>query len=472
MQLMNIRYKCVKDFGIDDFVKLILDWTKSTTDLRYKMNIEETEFNGFSVYKDGEKELSIVEYREVKTIAALHKDKDIFGTEFVLSTVFKPEKHEIFIRMTNSISTEDGKFMVNFRKPDLIDELVDDGILDMDYDIEMLYDYHDVSKGNTKEFLSILNRKAKFTLPVIYIALGPCNVCALKPGDLASKYAGMAHVFCQDHRDCFEELINGADRYVPKNGEVAIYYPNDNPGENHFSFNKYYKKGMENAISKAIHFYYHNQNFGHMTTYEEIASKAVSIRNSDLKQENNKVYEENVRVSKENKEIIDTFDYDLRKSDEEMDKIRKRMSELEIENEILRNRLDSAESIPLLYYGAEKELYPGEIKELLIDILSGVTFPGGSRREHVVNNLLNANVIKPTIKDRHAKVKAAFNGYREMTTDVRSSLEELGFDITSDGKHHKLTYHGDSRYQISISKTSSDYRSGMNAVSLITKNMM
>lgn len=472
MQLMNIRYKCVEDFGVDDFVKLILNWTKNTTDLRYKMNIEETEFSGYSVYKDGEKELSIVEHKEVKTIAALHKDKDLYGTEFVLSTVFKPEEHEIFIRMTNSKSTEGGKFMVNFRKPDLIDELVDEGILDMDYDVEMLYDYHNVSKGNTEEFLSILNRKAKFTLPVIYIALGPCNVYAVDPEELASNYAGMAHVFCQDHRDCFDELINGTTSYVPKNGEVAIYYPKDNPKEVHLNFNKYYKKGMDNAISKAIHFYYHNQNFGQMTTYDEIAAKAISIRNSNLKLENNEVYEENARVHKENKEIIDTFDQDLRKSDEEMEKIKRRMRELEKENEILRKRLNSSDSSPLLYYGQEKELYVGEIKEILIDVLSNISFASGSRRQHIIDDLLKTNAIKSTLKDRYAKVKSAFNDYREMDSTTRAELEELGFVITSDGKHHKLTYHNDSRYQFSIPKTSSDYRSGLNAISYIIKNMM
>lgn len=469
---MNIRYKCAEGFSKDEFVKTVVNWTKTTDDLRYRMKNNEADFNGYSVYRDGERELSIVEYEEEKAIAAIHKDKDLNGIDYVLSTVFKPESNEIFIRMTNSTSTEAGRFMTNFRKPDLIDELVDDEILDMDYDIEMLYDYHDVSKGNTDEFLSVLNRKVKFTLPVIYIALGPCNVYAVDPEDLASKYAGMAHVFCQDHKDCFEDLIQGTDRYVPKNGEVAIYYPKDNPGENHFSFNKFYKKGMENAISKAIHFYYHNQNFGHMTTYEEIAAKAVSIRNSDLRQENNKVYEENARVNKENREIVDTFDYDLKKSEEEMEKIKRRMRELEVENEILRKRVETSDNAPLLYYGYEKELYPGEIKELLIDILSNLTFPSGSRREHVVTGLLNANVIKPAIKDRHAKIKSVFNDYRELTAETRNKLEELGFGITSDGKHHKLVYYGDCRYQISLSKTSSDYRSGMNAVSYITKNMM
>ena len=71
-----------------------------------------------------------------------------------------------------------------------------------------------------------------------------------------------------------------------------------------------------------------------------------------------------------------------------------------------------------------------------------------------------------------AELKAAFNDYRDLNTDLRNELEELGFEISSEGKHHKLTYYGDSRYQTTLAKTSSDYRSGMNAVSVIIKNMM
>ena len=156
MQLMNIRYKTVNDFYMEDFPIVIIDWIKNTEDLRYRMDIVEEEFNGYSVYKDGDKELTIVEYKETNTIAALHKDKDLYGTEFILSIVFKPVSHELFIRMTNSKSTEEGKYMSKFRKPDIIDELVDLKILDMDYDIEMLYEPHTVAEGKTNEFLSVL----------------------------------------------------------------------------------------------------------------------------------------------------------------------------------------------------------------------------------------------------------------------------------------------------------------------------
>ena len=473
MQLMNIRYKTVQDFYLEEFPGVIIDWVKNTEDLRYRMDFDEVEFNGYSVYRAGEKELTIVEYKETNTIAALHRDRDLYGTEFLLSVVFKPDNHELFIRMTNSKSTEDGKFVSKFRKPDIIDELVYFGILEMDYDIKMLYNKpHYVKEGCTSEFLSILNRSAKFTLPVIYVALGPCNCYALNPEELAEKYSGMAHVFVQDDKECFSELIGGTKGYVPKNGEVAIYYPSVNLKEAHFEFNKYDEESMKRAISKAICFFYHHQNFGPNTTFEDIASTAVSIRNSNLKKENMEVYEENKRVVKENREIINTFDYDLKKSDEEMEKIRKRMKELEVENEILKRRIKSIDSVPLLYYGEEKELYAGEIKELLIDILSNVTLNEGSRRKDIISDLLKANVIKPTIKDRHNKLKAAFNDYRDLNTDLRTELEELGFEISSEGKHHKLTYYGDSRYQTTLAKTSSDYRSGMNAVSNIIKNMM
>ena len=47
MQLMNIRYKTVNDFYMEDFPIVIIDWIKNTEDLRYRMDIVEEEFNGY-----------------------------------------------------------------------------------------------------------------------------------------------------------------------------------------------------------------------------------------------------------------------------------------------------------------------------------------------------------------------------------------------------------------------------------------
>ena len=49
-----------------------------------------------------------------------------------------------------------------------------------------------------------------------------------------------------------------------------------------------------------------------------------------------------------------------------------------------------------------------------------------------------------------------------------SVSSRLGFDISSDGKHHKLTFRGDPRYTFSMPKSSSDHRAGKNLVGKIS----
>jgi ribonuclease BN (tRNA processing enzyme) len=65
-----------------------------------------------------------------------------------------------------------------------------------------------------------------------------------------------------------------------------------------------------------------------------------------------------------------------------------------------------------------------------------------------------------------------FKEYKTLTTSVRQQLQELGFEITEDGKHYRLTYYGDDRYKTTFSKTASDWREGKNMASTILKSMM
>ena len=44
----------------------------------------------------------------------------------------------------------------------------------------------------------------------------------------------------------------------------------------------------------------------------------------------------------------------------------------------------------------------------------------------------------------------------------KRQLIDLGFEITEDGKHYKVTYYGDDRYHTVFAKTPSDGRSGKN----------
>ena len=49
---------------------------------------------------------------------------------------------------------------------------------------------------------------------------------------------------------------------------------------------------------------------------------------------------------------------------------------------------------------------------------------------------------------------------------------DMGFTITEDGKHYKLTYKNDPRYMITIAKTPSDTRAGSNNAARINREML
>ena len=70
------------------------------------------------------------------------------------------------------------------------------------------------------------------------------------------------------------------------------------------------------------------------------------------------------------------------------------------------------------------------------------------------------------------EMTVALKGYRSLGGSLRGILESMRFVITDDGKHYKWTYFGDHRYSVTIAKTSSDNRAGMNMASLIDNLML
>ena len=61
--------------------------------------------------------------------------------------------------------------------------------------------------------------------------------------------------------------------------------------------------------------------------------------------------------------------------------------------------------------------------------------------------------------------------YSGLNKKLNQELKQLGFTITEDGKHYKLTYFDDNRYTITMAKTPSDGRAGKNNVSEINKKL-
>ena len=96
----------------------------------------------------------------------------------------------------------------------------------------------------------------------------------------------------------------------------------------------------------------------------------------------------------------------------------------------------------------------------------------GCKPWDVLNDILENNDYQNIRDERENMVKTMFKDYKTLSSTMRQQLLEMGFEVTEEGKHYRLTYFGDGRYKTTIAKTGSDWREGKNIAAVILKNMM
>lgn len=136
---------------------------------------------------------------------------------------------------------------------------------------------------------------------------------------------------------------------------------------------------------------------------------------------------------------------------------------------------DMPEGEFILLRGEEKDLYPHEVRDLVLDMLADYKklCAPNSRREHVIQDLLEANHFKNSIRKRREELKNKIRTYRKMDSSFESYLRSIGFHVTGKGKHYKWTYFDDPRYVITAGKTISDgWCAGLNIYSVIERLML
>ena len=172
--------------------------------------------------------------------------------------------------------------------------------------------------------------------------------------------------------------------------------------------------------------------------------------------------------------ILDSFEEDMLKLQEQVEQLSRANDALTSENYGLRSKINYDDRVPVVFFGDEEEFYSGEIKEMILDALeeSLKAATPKTRRYDVLNDILENNASEKIHEERETIIKNLFKNYKTLSGIMRQELKDIGFEITDDGKHYRLTYYGDDRYKTTIAKTGSDWREGKNIAATILKNMM
>lgn len=174
---------------------------------------------------------------------------------------------------------------------------------------------------------------------------------------------------------------------------------------------------------------------------------------------------------------LDAF---VREFDAENTALRHQNSALEKELAKLRTDVQNLNAVAVLGVKEAKkpvavqDYFPGEsaqfLKEAISQTLNGHVLEG-SRRAIVLQEFYERMEGTPELDERRKKLKDILSSSDDLDAKAFKTLQELGFSITSEGKHHKLTYFGDQRLIFTMAKTSSDWRAGKNLASDIARKV-
>ena len=460
----------------EDFIKLVLEWNAGS---RYEENIVKgIEWCGERTVRYGDSKLwlEFVEYAEREILAVRHEKITADGVVWDSDFVMNFGTHRLTIQLDRTYSEEALVMGAYFSTPHFITLLIEKGFLAKDRDLPVLRTPIAVTDVDLEMCKRAFTEDNGYRLPVVFVSRTAEDKFPLSITWLASRLKGAAHVLVEESAESCAEIRKFFKMGNEPFGAVRIYYPLGTVRHKKFRFRS--ATGNEDVrLEKVIR---HVIQYGIAQRVERFCTwNGVNgaVLNNQLDHQiavRKNAETEKLRAEAEKDEVYETFSEDLQALQERVTELMKANEALQYENQGLRAKYASSDAVPLLYFGDEEEFYEGEIRDMVLGVLDEAlaATEKATRKGNILEDVLENNVYQHLSDERKQKVKALFKGYKSLTGAMRQELMALGFEITEAGKHYKLTYGGDARYMVTMAKTPSDNRSGINNAALISKKML
>lgn len=475
MLLFSTILDTTERLTVDEFIRLVIAWNQDSV---YANNvIPDIDWQGAHQARYGAEGrwLQFIEDESEGIIAARYEKTDENGVIWDSDYVFNSRTMKMAIRLDRSYTDESLLARPDFSTPHFITYLIEGGYLAEDGELPILRTPSTLSDDDLYWLAEVILGNKRYRLPIVYVSRTYDNELPVDTARMASRLKGVAHVFVEESVFQNKPLRERCDSQNEYHGAIGIYFPNPNIPHRKYLYraNGGFDEVLMEKVIRTVISYSNAQQVDTLYSWQGVRN---AILNNHLKHQQEKHSNTERALKAEQAELFDDYVSEVADLELQLEELQAQIIELtnaneslRYENQGLRHKMDSFDAIPLLYMGSEYDLYPGEIKDLLLTILADAqkNFVKDSRRLHVVTDLLTHNQSTGTTKDNALAVKALFKNYNGMTAKLRQSLQAMGFDITEEGKHYKLTFCGDHRYQVIIAKTPSDNRAGKNDAAFI-----
>lgn len=476
----------------DAFIRLVLEWNQGNP---YSENIiPGIQWHGERNIKYGDAGLSleIREYRKERIVAVRYEKRTDDGVIWDTDYVMNFRQMKMSICLDRSYTSDALDIDANFSTPYFIKLLIDRGYLKDDQKLEVQYKPIPINAENVDLLSDVINGKSNYRLPIVYVSKTYYDEDPVNAPLLAHRLKGVAHVMLQEgtvDNPTIQEKCDSKNEYY---GAIGVYYPTQGIGHRRFMYRS--SEGFdeilfEKVIRCVIH-YCSSHKTDTLFTWQGVNSELLKESLANQQEQRHAAEEARKSAEAEVAKILEKLDEEesrirkqaiddatadayalLDKFDEDMKALRERVEALTNENEALRyenhglrTKLTAKDNVPVLYMGDEADFYPGEVKDLILEALSEAlkSIQEGTRRADVVSDIIENNEYQKLSITKAEEIKRLLKNYDGMSSKTRQALKDLGFEITEEGKHYKVTYFGDGRYQSAFSKTPSDVRTGKN----------
>lgn len=308
----------------------------------------------------------------------------------------------------------------------------------------------------------IICAKAGSVMPVVYVSRHGDGSLSVDPIQLAQWVSAMAHVVVEPSRSFSTELSREVYGENPYGGAVAIFWP-DGIGRWLYLPERWDSAGaLQSAIARKVRSSLLFQKVQRECTWAFLLDIIARQKFEEL------------RSSGAGKvdDYIAHFDREMAENREQIQRLESELNRVKFSKWTTEER-EVGGGITIDLATTERDLYQGEHLSVVLEALGRASESAeeNSRRRHVLDTLIAANKHEGEREIILAKLKEVLSQYESMNPSVRKELESLGFEVREDGKHYKLTFRNDERFPFVLSKTSSDWRAGKNAVADLRKKI-
>jgi hypothetical protein len=449
------------DKNILDILKIGKKWIAGSPYSKLKSIIEASTDDQSDIDLPSEKETLLV-----RTINKLSKNEELLGIEYFVidnndlewTTHIVANKSLKSFWVSIEISCESNipaRLLPRPKRPYILNYLLEIASGGKDGPFEPNGEPINLNDSDIDIAAGLINGNFNLSMPVVYISARESGHYVVNPAILAKRLYGLAHVVVEPNRQFSFRLKIDTKGQNAFSGAVGIYWPQGFGHEILFRFYEHNKfiQDIYNIISEAlvVRRLRNNCSWNYFQSIVQLA-KIEKLKASG---------DENLQ------EYINAFDAECKNKDQQLLEAEKEIKNLKSEIFRISNQKQTMHNGELLNYNSDDELFPNEVYDFIASLLarehdSAMT---GTRRKDVLKILCQAN--KPSgERDKICKqIKEALSSWDGLCSKNKQLLQNIGFELSEEGKHIKALYNGDTRYVLTLPKTPSDHRTGKNLAS-------